>query len=126
MNTNISTASTVNSALKSMAKRLAALPNAFTMCDMRALAFGDLSSAIELCGIYLADFVCTNDKTAARKYLSLVRKVSEAIGLLAGADESPVIGRALVSAQECLLKAHVEFQAHVDSLLVANRATVQA
>ena len=126
MNTNISTASTVSGSVKSTAKRLAGLPNAVTMCDARALAFGDLSSAMELCAVYLADFLTTNDKTIARKYLASVRNVSEAIGLLSGADESPVIGRALVSAQACLLTAHREFQAHVDALLVANRATVQA
>lgn len=126
MDTNIKTASNVSSQIKHAASRLAGLPNTFTMCDARAIAFGDVSSALQLCGIYLANFLRTNDKAAARSYLALGTKVAEALTLLSGADESPVVGIALMRAQETLVVAHRDFQAHIDALLTANSATVQA
>jgi len=126
METNSKTASTVASNIKSEARNLASLPNRFAMCDARAIAFADVGTAFELCGLYLADFVATNDKTAARKYLPLATRVSEALSLLAGADESPVVGRVILSASEALVKAHREFSAHCDALLTASRATVRA
>lgn len=126
METNSKTASNVASNIKAQARNLASLPNRFRMCDARAIAFADLGTALELCGVYLADFITTSDKTAARKYLPLATRVSEALSLLAGADESPVVGLAIVSASEGLVKAHSAFSAHIESLLTANRATVQA
>lgn len=126
MNTNIRTASIVSSQLKDAAKRLADLPDSVAMHDARALAFVDVSSALTVCAIHLADFVRTNDKTWARKYLSLGTNVAEAITLLSGADESRAVGLALLRAQETLVAAHREFQAHINALLTANSATVQA
>ena len=126
MQTNSKTASTVASTIKHHARDLASLPNRFAMCDARALAFADVATALELCGIYLADFITTNDKTAARKYLPLATKVSEALSLLAGADESPVVGCCILSASSALVKAHSAFQAHVNDLLSAHSATVTA
>lgn len=126
METNSKTAKSLANTIKSQARDLASLPNRFEMCDARAIAFADAATAFELCGIYLADFVATNDKAAARKYLPLATKVSEALSLLAGADESPVVGRAIVSASSALVKAHSEFQAHVNALLTASRTTVSA
>ena len=126
MHTNINTASTVSATLKSQASRLAGLPNTFTMCDARALAFADLSSAMQLCAIHLAKFIATNDKAAARQYLPMSTRVSKAIALLSEQSENAVIGRALLSAHEALSAAHTEFQAHVESLLTANRAMVCA
>lgn len=126
MKTNSKTASTIISAIKAEARNIASLPNRFRMTAARAIAFADTGTAFELSGVYLADFIATNDRIAARKYLKLAPKVSEALSLLAGGDESPVVGRAILSASEALVKAHSEFQAHANALLTANRATVQA
>jgi hypothetical protein len=110
------------------AKLIASLPNHVTMSDSRAMAFGDTSSALTLCALYLADFVTTNDKAAARKYLAMAVKVSDAVSSLAAfrGRESKVVGDTLVMAQRSLVEAHKLFQAHIDALLSASRATVQA
>jgi hypothetical protein len=110
------------------AKLLASLPNSVTMSDARAIAFADTSSALELCAIYLADFLTTNDKTAARKYLPMCTRVSESVTALAGfrGREAKLVGEALLMTQRALVEAHKHFQAHVEALLTASRATVRA
>ena len=126
METSSKTAANVLSNAKHHADDLASLPNRFAMVDARAIAFADLATAYELCGVYLADFITTSDKTAARKYLPLSTRVSETLVLLAGADESPVVGRAIMSASSALVEAHRAFQAHVNALLTAHDSTVTA
>lgn len=119
MQTNSNTADSILRSLKSQATHIASLPNTFKMCDARAIAFADLSSAITLCALYLADFVATNDKAAARKYLPMATRVSEAAALLSAHSEKPPVGLALLSLQRDLIKAHSEFQVHCRALAAA-------
>ncbi len=116
---NSKTADSVLCSLKGQATYIASLPNTFKMCDARAIAFADLSSAIELAALYLADFIATNDKTAARKYLPMASRVSEAAALLSEHSEKPSVGLALLSLQRDLIKAHSEFSTHCSALAAA-------
>jgi hypothetical protein len=119
MQTNSKTADSILRTLNGQALHIASLPNTFKMCDARTIAFADLSSAIELCALYLADFITTNDKAAARKYLPMATRVSEAAALLSGHSEKPPVGRALLSLQGALIKAHGEFSVHCRALAAA-------
>jgi len=127
MQTNLKTADSVLRTIKGHATHIAGMPNTFKMCDARAIAFADLSSAIELCALYLADFIATNDKAAARKYLATATHVSEAAALLSEHSEKPSVGLALLSLQRDLIAAHGEFSAHCRALAAAcDVDTVQA
>lgn len=114
----MTTSNDITNILSDIGKLVGNLPNVVTMSDERALRFGDVSSALALTGIYLADFRTTGCIRAARKHLAMATQTSDELAALA-IGQGRDVGQVLVVAQRALIEANAQFQALVNAKVAA-------
>jgi hypothetical protein len=112
---------TITAILRDIAKIVASVPNVSVVSDAVALQLADISSALQLCGIYLGQFF-EGDTPSAYKYLAMSRRTSDAIGVLNALTTDRNVTLSLLTAQTALIEACQQFQTVVNARLEAKRS----